>query len=940
MALTCDFLTGFETGIINASGGGSAGGGMLDYVVSSASPTTSGRNGRGFQASPTATTSGMIGHVAITAARRGVMRFALKINSAPASGTLELASLYLTTGTNVKQATLQATYVDATHVQLQVLFLTGSAQVGPTIVAGASAVWTVIEMNVDVGGTTWTLDWKVDGVLRTQATLAGQAADTIKRFYIGTRVATGPAAAMRYDDWITGFSSSASPDEWWNDGNILAYIPNSDGAHVPGTVDFCKGDNTTTYITAATTDAYTQMAAVPWSATRSATVNICQKVANAAEYVELDYGASAVVHSGNANAVAAKLSYSSSGTAGNTMGCVARNSAGVETAIYGNAAAPADYSESTNFFKSAVVTPPGGGWTDTEVNAVRFRMGWSNDASPYPTVQGLMLEVDWAVAPAPSAVAVTAALATAGTLVASLLVPGLASAALGTAGTLTPILSAPVLASATLGGAGTLTANLTAAGIQPASASSALTGTGTVTAALAVKVPATATLGGVGTVTANPRIAVQPSATLAGVGTVVASLSVPAAAALSATLVGTGTIVPVLSVPSPLTSTLVGVGTVTASPRITVQIASSLVGAGTLTANPRIAVQSSATFAGVGAVTAGLSVTAIGVANAAATLAGAGSITANPRIAVQPSATLTGVGSATAGLSVPTIGAANISATLGGVGSVGFALSVIPRIAATLSSVGSLAASPRIVVQIGASLSGTGTITAAPRVTVQLSSVLAGTGTVSGNLDVPGAVFITATLVGTGTLTSTLRVPVLLSSVVSGSGSVVANLAVPSAALIQASFAGTGSTTGNLAVGSRMSSTLSAAGALTANLVVRTYVNVSATLGAVSSISPTLRVAVQMTSELSGVGAVVSDPRTAVQMSSTLDGFGTVTSTLDILSTSVLVAQLTGLGTISASPTAHKIGPHLISSTVPIRVSSAEPSRDGSSEPILDMSWR
>ena len=107
--------------------------------------------------------------------------------------------------------------------------------------------------------------------------------------------------------------------------------------------------------------------------------------------------------SGLANAVRALLSYSSSDTTANTAGCIARNSAGTPTVIWGDlpvvagggGGALAAYSMTTNNFNGAIVTAPAAGWIAAEVNAVRWRFGGSDNIASIPTIQELMLEVDW-----------------------------------------------------------------------------------------------------------------------------------------------------------------------------------------------------------------------------------------------------------------------------------------------------------------------------------------------------------------------------------------------------------------------------------------------------------------------------------------------------------------------------------------------------------------
>ena len=55
-------------------------------------------------------------------------------------------------------------------------------------------------------------------------------------------------------------------------------------------------------------------------------------------------------------------------------------------------------SESSMFYKSAIITAPGGGWTQSEINALYTRLGYSSDASPDPYWYNIMLEVAYSTA--------------------------------------------------------------------------------------------------------------------------------------------------------------------------------------------------------------------------------------------------------------------------------------------------------------------------------------------------------------------------------------------------------------------------------------------------------------------------------------------------------------------------------------------------------------
>ena len=145
-----------------------------------------------------------------------------------------------------------------------------------------------------------------------------------------------------------------------------------------------------------------------WTATRSTTDNVALRAAVTSNFVAMLPTPTA--QTGVANAVKAILSYSSPTATANLAACVVRNSLadGVITELWGLVGGVGkDYSEITNFFKSAIVPTPTRAWTPAAVNAMLFRFGGctSVDVSPVPTVQALMLEVDWPILPTATSVA-------------------------------------------------------------------------------------------------------------------------------------------------------------------------------------------------------------------------------------------------------------------------------------------------------------------------------------------------------------------------------------------------------------------------------------------------------------------------------------------------------------------------------------------------------
>ena len=387
MAITTVFLTGFEHGFLAAAAG--AGTGLFGANPTSgwSASTTTPRNGSYCAHLVAPTNSQQRIAQSGSGGVKTITRFAVRVTARPSSGTAMIAH-----GQDGIGSMAMSLLVSSTG-QLSVrLGISGTLQTGPTI---DTSSWYVIELQSD--GTGDTLDWKVDGVSQTQATAS--IADVVT-VYLGTQSGSQPGFTADYDDWIVGTWTNAVTD-WYGDGKVLAQHAGSDGTHSVSN-HFSPGDAATAYASSGITTAYTMVDDAAgtggWSATRSTTDNLAMRTANTASYMEIAPATTA--ESGVANAVRALLSYSSPTATANLAACVARNSAGAVLALWGTVGGTgADFSESTNFFKGGIVTVPAGTWTASEVNAVRWRFGGctSSDINPVPTVQALMLEVDWPV---------------------------------------------------------------------------------------------------------------------------------------------------------------------------------------------------------------------------------------------------------------------------------------------------------------------------------------------------------------------------------------------------------------------------------------------------------------------------------------------------------------------------------------------------------------
>lgn len=392
MAITPLGNSGFETGLPDT------------YTINAGAPTVvaaAARNGGyGLRIAYVANTPKELS-VPLTAGATGkqVYRFAVRVGALPSSGDERIAR--------------------AAGNQFGV-FLNSAGTIGFALSSGAvrtvsgpninDGAWHVVELQVDSSANPWTAQWKVDGTLQTAPTTLAAAGQNLSALVFGSNFnAAHVGWTCDFDDYVVGAFTTTS--DWWGDGKGIKQSPGSDGTHNFTTGDFSPGDIATTQAPT-WTGAWQWVANVPWTVARNAASEIAQRVGyttNTAHYVELVPVQSS--ETGPANSVTGLMAYSSSGTAANTAGTIIRDGAGAVTVLWGNlnnasggtggTVSPfgtADYSESSNFFKSAVIAPPSGGWTTTNVNALRWRFGSSTDATPTPTLQSTMLEVDWPVA--------------------------------------------------------------------------------------------------------------------------------------------------------------------------------------------------------------------------------------------------------------------------------------------------------------------------------------------------------------------------------------------------------------------------------------------------------------------------------------------------------------------------------------------------------------
>ena len=390
------WLSGFETGLGSANGGGlvlSSPAGANASIV-----TTAGRVKSGTYATRLNPPSGQPGcrglapNLATSSANGG---FWLYLEALPA-GDVQLFTVQGSTTEDCviqyDQGTGKLAGFDPTNGQIGIFN-------SCPVLSADTFYW--IAWEVDRSANTLSITITPDGGSATDCgSVTGATGWTANNGWvaIGNDSAQTNAFDAYYDDVIVCTGTAEYP---LAPHEVLGLQPGADGSHNVAGTEYAIGDTGTTNYTNASTDANTQLIkSLPWTTTRSTTANISCEVHSAGTYLEI---APATAASGkpNATAVRAILAYSSvTGTANNGSATVVRNSGGSETTIRGNFTTGADYSETSNFYNGAMVTSPGGGWTKTEIEAIRWRIGRasnSSDISPRPTWQGLFLEIAYEI---------------------------------------------------------------------------------------------------------------------------------------------------------------------------------------------------------------------------------------------------------------------------------------------------------------------------------------------------------------------------------------------------------------------------------------------------------------------------------------------------------------------------------------------------------------
>lgn len=269
---------------------------------------------------------------------------------------------------------------------------TGAAPIvfGTTGVAVTTGVTYYIDVRSDTTANPWLVDVQVNGTACSQFSSATAAVTTAQFIRIGFETNSSTASAL-FDDVILSYTSADYPI---GDGQVLSYVPASDGTHTSTGTNIVKGTTGTPVgaaITSATTDAFNWVDARPiGGGATNATRLINQQTLLTTQYAEVAIEQTAT------DAPRAVEVLVVDRQAATTVGGFSTklNDNGTEDVIITRSAAGVT---TDRYVTKQYATMVGGGaWTLARFKGLKIRFGYSGDATPDQYWRGAMIEAEFA----------------------------------------------------------------------------------------------------------------------------------------------------------------------------------------------------------------------------------------------------------------------------------------------------------------------------------------------------------------------------------------------------------------------------------------------------------------------------------------------------------------------------------------------------------------
>jgi chitodextrinase len=348
------WLTGMEHGVVSTVGGG-----LFSGVASApTADNTIARSGayslRIADASASSTVRALR---SVTASNVIITRFAVRLSSLP-TVTSNLAY--------VDSATDLVFRYDAATQRFQLVLGASTATWASPVSAGT---WYLIDLRYDLSANLNVGDWRVNGVAQAQVSRSATPA-TANGFGMGA-TANASVYTANYDDVFVATQPTAYPIE---DSRIVPLAPNSMGTSV-GAGNFRNNDGT-----AIDANSWQRLDEVPMS---SSSDYVRQLANSGTSYVELglqDVAATCI------REVSAVLAYHAAGSAADN-GKTSIFDGLTESAVFSG-----DMSQTALQYKSAVLAPAGGIWSQGTLNGLVARVGYSTDSTPNPYWDSIIVE--------------------------------------------------------------------------------------------------------------------------------------------------------------------------------------------------------------------------------------------------------------------------------------------------------------------------------------------------------------------------------------------------------------------------------------------------------------------------------------------------------------------------------------------------------------------
>jgi hypothetical protein len=348
------WLTGMEHGVVS-----NVGGGIFNAVTGT--PTADAatfRNGAySLRIADASNASTILARKDFTASNVVVARFAIRLAALPGV-TSNLA--YFNSGTDL---------VFGYNSGTQRFTLTAGAATQSSASTVAAGTWYVIDLRYDLSNNPNLADWRVNGVAQTQVSRVAAAA-TANGFGFGA-TANASVYTANFDDVFVADQATAYP---LGDGRVVRLTVNGVGTHNSAT-DFRDNDNS-----AIDANSWQRLDEVPMTSTAE---YVLQLNNNATGYLEFTFANTTETCIRDVSAVLAY--HSATNTANNGKSSIFSGT--TESIIFSG-----DMSNTALQYRSAIVDPATAPWSQTSVNALVARVGFSTDANPDPYWDAILLE--------------------------------------------------------------------------------------------------------------------------------------------------------------------------------------------------------------------------------------------------------------------------------------------------------------------------------------------------------------------------------------------------------------------------------------------------------------------------------------------------------------------------------------------------------------------